>query len=61
VAQAFNPSTLEAEAGGGQPSLQSEFQESQSTQRNLVLKIIHSYVCVCVCVCVSAKCGIACL
>jgi hypothetical protein len=31
VAQAFNPSTREAEAGGfqGQPGLQSEFQDSQ--------------------------------
>jgi hypothetical protein len=29
VAHAFNPSTWEAEAGGFQPVLQSEFQDSQ--------------------------------
>ena len=55
----FNPSTLEAEAGGslwvwGQPSLQSEFQGSQEKLlsweiENLNIYITYIHICVCVC------------
>jgi hypothetical protein len=40
VVHTFNPSTQEAKAAWvqGQPGLQSEFQDSQGTQRNLVSK-----------------------
>lgn len=36
MVHAFNPSTLEAESG--QPDLQTEFQDSQATQKNPGLK-----------------------